>query len=151
MKGKRLTAALAVLATAALALPAVTGAAATQLSAKLKGSEEVHDGDKNGRGEIFVKVKPNRGKVCFLLEFEKIAPPTAGHIHKGAEGTDGPVKVTLFEDSVGLPGPTAEGCVKKVRKKLAKRIAKKPERFYVNLHNAEFPDGAIRGQLGLAL
>ena len=33
---------------------------------------------------------------------------------------------------------------------MLKRIAKSPEKFYVNVHNAAYPDGAIRGQLGLA-
>ena len=33
----------------------------------------------------------------------------------------------------------------------SKRIAAHPENFYVNVHNAAYPDGAIRGQLGLAL
>jgi hypothetical protein len=28
-----------------------------------------------------------------------------------------------------------------------KRIRQNPENFYVNVHNADFPDGAVRGQL----
>ena len=84
-------------------IPALSGAAATQLSAKLKGNEEVADGDPNGRGEAFVAVKkPRKRKLCFEVSWEKVGPPTAAHIHKGAKGTDGPIKVTLFEDPDGL-------------------------------------------------
>jgi hypothetical protein len=51
-----------------LLIPALSGAAATQLSAKLKGNEEVADGDPNGRGEASVAVKkPSKRKLCFEL------------------------------------------------------------------------------------
>ena len=151
MTKSKLTLALLALATVGLLIPTLSGAAATQLSAKLKGNEEVAGGDRNGRGEAFVAVKkPKKRKLCFEIEFEKIEPPTAGHIHKGAEGVDGPIKVTLFEDT-GLSGNTATGCVKQVPKRLARKLRKAPEKFYVNLHNTEYPDGAIRGQLDRAL
>lgn len=149
---KAVPTALALVATMLLA-PALAGAGGTtQLSAKLKANEEVPGpGEKGGSGEIFVTVKPKKEKLCFQLEFRKIGPPKAGHIHKGVDGEAGPVKVTLFEDSAGLPGPTAEDCVKNLRKRLLRKVAKSPQRFYVNLHNEEFPDGAIRGQLEPAL
>jgi hypothetical protein len=137
---------------AALAIPA-DARAPVQLSAQLKGNEEVPGpGDPNGKGEAFVNVKRKKRKVCFQLEFKKIGPPTAGHIHKGAEGVAGPVKVTLFEDPEGLPVPGAvEGCVRDLKRRLIRKLAKRPGKFYVNLHNEEYPDGAIRGQLGPAL
>ena len=37
-----------------------------------------------------------------------------------------------------------------MKKKLIKKIIKAPERFYVNIHTVDFPDGAIRGQLELS-
>jgi hypothetical protein len=136
---------------AVLAIPA--SAAPAQLSAKLTGAQEVPGpGDPNGKGEAFVTPRPAKRKVCFSLTWKRIEPPTAGHIHKGVEGVAGPVRVTLFEDSQGLPVPgSVDGCVKRVKRKLVRRIKRHPERFYVNLHNDEYPDGAIRGQLGPAL
>lgn len=152
MMRSKVTLALLALGAVGLLIPALSGAAATQLSAKLKGNQEVADGDPNGRGEAFVAVrKPTRRKLCFELSWDKIEPPTAAHIHKGAKGVDGPIKVTLFEDPDGLTVSEVEGCVKKIRKRIAKRLRRTPEKFYVNVHNAEYPDGAIRGQLGLAL
>jgi CHRD domain len=137
---------------AALILPAANAAApAVQLSAKLKGASEVPGpGDPNGKGEIFMAVKKQKRKVCFELTFRKIEDPTAGHIHKGARNEAGPVKVLLFEDPSGLPGHRFEDCVKGKRKTLRK-IARNPGNYYVNVHNEDYPDGAIRGQLKPAL
>ncbi len=139
---------LAALLVALVALPALSSAGTAELSAKLRGSEEVPGpGDKNGKGEASIRVNPKKGKLCFRLEFTNIEPPTAGHIHRGVAGVAGPIKVTLFEDPAGLPGPTAEGCERQLRTKLLRRIKRAPQKFYVNLHNDEFPGGAIRGQL----
>jgi CHRD domain len=137
---------------AALTFPAADAAApAVQLSANLKGAKEVPGpGDPNGKGEIFVAVKKQKRKVCFELRFRKIEDPEEGHIHKGGRNDAGPVKVLLFEDRAGLPGRRFEDCVKGKRKTLRK-IARNPGRYYVNIHNDDYPDGAIRGQLKPAL
>ena len=84
---------LAALATAAalVALPALAPAGQTntvQLSAKLKGNQEVPGpGDRNGKGEGFVSVKATKGKLCFQISWKQIEQPSAGHIHKGAEAS----------------------------------------------------------------
>jgi hypothetical protein len=147
----KLTLGLVALALAALAIPALSAAGSNKvtLTAELKGANEVPEsGDSNGKGETTVVLKPSKRKVCFNLTLDKIEGASAGHIHKGDSETAGPVKVTLFEADppLAIPG-TFEGCVKNVRRKLIKRIGARPERFYVNVHNAEYPDGAIRGQL----
>ena len=106
-------------------------------------------GDPNGKGEGFFSVKPKKHKLCFQVSWVKIEQPSAGHIHKGVEGEAGDIKVLLFDQTP--PTSTVEDCVKDLKKKLLKRIASNPEKFYVNVHNADYPDGAIRGQLGTAL
>lgn len=155
MRNSKLVVALLALAAVAITVPGLStagGGGATQLSAKLKGDKEVPGpGDPNGKGEVFIAVKASKGKVCFQIEFSKIQDPIASHIHKGDKDVAGPIKVLLFQDSDGLPGPTAEGCVKNQKENLLERIEDKPKKFYVNLHNPDFPDGAIRGQLKPAL
>jgi CHRD domain len=47
---------------------------------------------------------------------------------------------------VPLPEGETSGCTTIVDD-LAAAISADPEDFYVNVHNAEFPAGAIRGQL----
>jgi hypothetical protein len=41
---------------------------------------------------------------------------------------------------------SSEGCVD-VERDLATAILRDPSAYYVNVHNAELPDGAVRGQL----
>jgi hypothetical protein len=147
----KLTLAFLALGAVGLLIPALSGAAAAQLSAELKGNQEVPHADPNGRGDASITVKkPSKRKLCYQLSWDKIEPPTAAHIHKGAEGVNGPIKVTLFEDPNGLTASSADGCVKKIPKRIAKKLRKSPENFYVNIHNGEHPNGAIRGQLELA-
>ena len=136
-------------AVAALAIPAGTAAAPTTLEARMTGAHEVPGpGDPNGRGEATIKVRPAKRKLCFELEWHRIGNATAAHIHKGERGEAGNIKVVLFEDPAGLPpGAAVNDCVRKQKRRLLRRIARNPERFYVNVHNEEYPDGAIRGQL----
>jgi hypothetical protein len=146
-----LTAALA----AGLTLLTAPGAAAdtskvTLLTARLKGANEVPGpGDPDGRGRAFVRL--GGGQACFVLQWSGIGAPTASHIHQGAAGVAGPVVVPFFQPGINaasLPDTLSAvaGCVA-VDAGLARRIAASPRDWYVNIHTADFPAGAIRGQL----
>lgn len=117
----------------------------TKLSANLTGAAEVPGpGDTDGSGTVEIRLNQGKGEVCFDLDVKNIGTATMAHIHDGVAGKAGPPVVTLTPlDADG----DSEGCVKDVDKELIKRIRDNPENFYVNVHNAEFPDGAIRGQL----
>jgi CHRD domain len=137
-----------------LALLSAPGAAAsgkvTLLSARLKGANEVPGpGDPDGRGRALVRLAGTR--ACFVLQWAGIAAPTAAHIHEGSRGEPGPVVVPFFQpgtNAASLPDTLSSvaGCVD-VDRALARRIAAHPRDFYVNIHNADFTPGAIRGQL----
>ena len=134
---------------AVIALPSLSPGA-TLLGAKLKGSQEVPGpGDPDGKGGIQVSLKKKKKKVCFTLEYRKLdGGATAGHIHRGKKGVAGNIKVTLFEADPPLAEEGSfDGCEKNVKRKLIRRIKRRPENFYVNIHTPEYPDGAIRGQL----
>jgi hypothetical protein len=81
--------------------------------------------------------------VCYELSVKDIATPTAAHIHTGAVGASGPVLVPLAAPANGA----SKDCATLDKEKIAD-ILKNPANYYVNVHNAEFPDGAVRGQLG---
>jgi CHRD domain len=132
---------------AIFAVPSLAAIQKAELTANLSGKKEIPGpGDRDGRGEGEFKVNVKKGKFKYFVEYEDIEEAEAGHIHKGDKANAGPIKIELFTESTPSP---AEGVVKDVRKQLLRKIAKNPKDWYVNLHNADFPDGAIRGQLKL--
>ena len=129
---------------------ATSSGKATTLAATLKGANEVPGpGDPDGRGRALVRLAGDQ--ACFLLQWSGIGAPTASHIHEGRAGAPGPVVVPFFQPGVNaasLPDTLSSvaGCVA-VDPALAARIAARPGSWYVNIHTADFPAGAIRGQL----
>jgi len=115
-------------------------------------------GDPDGTGSIYVfGIDGDPNTLCYVLTVDKIAlvePGMAAHIHKATEGNNGGVVVNLARpfdgDSAdcltqgevlpnGAPAfPTGETVA---------QILANPTEYYVNVHNTEFPGGAIRGQL----
>lgn len=115
-----------------------------ELAVTLTGIQEVPGpGDPDGTGTVQVRVTPGNGQLCWNLYARQIAPATAAHIHRGAAGSSGPPVVTLTTpDAAGR----SQGCAA-IDQALAREIAGRGHDFYVNVHNAEYPAGAIRGQL----
>jgi len=128
------------------ALIATSAAAQTggrKLQTSLTGAAEVPGpGDTDGSGTATITVNPGQKRVCYKLSVSNIAPATAAHIHEAAPTAAGPVKVTLGAPTSG----TSSGCVT-VTRALALEILRRPADYYVNVHNAAFPGGAVRGQL----
>jgi hypothetical protein len=119
------------------------------LHANLSGVNEVPTvGDPDGSGTIQLTLNQGRSQICFKLDVRNIATPTRAHIHRGGAGVNGPIEVTFFDTVIANPVPVRfQGCVP-ANKWLVKEIRQNPSGFYVNVHTAAFPAGAIRGQLG---
>lgn len=100
--------------------------------------------DPDGKALALVKVKGDR--VTFALQWKGFTP-SLGHIHEGVTGKNGAVKVPLFGTAMPDSVSAAAGQVAITDAKLAESIRNNPSGFYVNLHSAEFPGGAVRGQL----
>ena len=136
-----LAASAALIATAAFAQPVQGGA---KFKTTLTGAAEVPGpGDPDGRGEAEIIINPGKAQICWVINVRDIEPATAAHIHIGLAGIAGDVVV-------GLTAPTdgdSEGC-ETVSRSLADAIRKSPASYYVNVHNAIYPAGALRGQLG---
>jgi len=112
-------------------------------TAKLTGDAEVPDpGDPKGSGTAQVTLNPDKGEVCYELSVANIQEATGAHIHEGAMGKGGPVKVPLEAPKSG----SAKGCAK-ADVAVIQAILEDPAGYYVNVHNAAFPKGAVRGQL----
>ena len=140
MRRATLLAALVLALLLIAAVPVVAAPRAT-LEASLTGEKEVPGpGDPNGWGEADVKVY--KARVCYELEVKRIKPATAAHIHQGGPNVAGDIVVELKPPTDG----SSEGC-KAISKQLSKKLREHPSRYYVNVHNDPYPDGAIRGQL----
>ena len=154
MKGRRLLLSLVLAALVALALAGAASAASLAvadhggrpLSTELTGAAEVPAGDPAGSGMATITVNPGQEVVCWEIKAAGIdLPATAAHIHVGAVGTAPPNNVVVTLSAPDASG-FSSGCTT-VDRDLALEILKNPENYYVNVHNEDFPTGAIRGQL----
>ena len=100
-------------------------------------AERPGPGDPDGTGTAKLMLNYGQGRVCYEITVNNIATPTAAHIHEAPATSPGPVVVPL---------PPLTGCVDADREEI-KEIIQHPEDYYVNVHNADFPAGAIRGQM----
>ena len=132
---------IAVAASPALAARLANQGLGGKFEAVLLGSNEVNGGDPDGSGHATLRIIPAEGKVCFDITVKDVAPITLGHIHSGAAGVNGPVVVDFMVPVNGL-----SGCVTG-DPAITKAIIRNPSAYYVNVHNADFPGGAVRGQL----
>lgn len=135
---------------------AVVPASATEepgvvLATSLRGANEVPveggpaANDQDGAALQFVKVKGD--KVSVAVTWRGTGKPTLLHIHQGAKGTNGGVKIDFTGLLKKAKGHSVTGTVKVKDAALLDALKNDPGAFYANLHTAEFPGGAVRGQL----
>ena len=116
------------------------------LTATLTGEAVVPDppgGDPDGTGTAELSINQGQGEVCFDISVSNVESPGPAHIHAGAAGVPGGVVVPLTSSVSNNPN----GCVENVDAELIKAIRQNPANYYVQVHNAEFPAGVVRGQL----
>ncbi len=123
-------------ADAAAATPAEE--AGLKLAATLNGANEVGGGDTDGTGSFSARIA--KGQLCYTLTVANIDEATMAHIHSGAAGANGPVYI-------GLPDLDGGEHCQDIDGERASALKSKPETYYVNVHNGDFPGGAVRGQL----
>lgn len=147
--------AAALLGLAALA-PSPAFAQGVSMFAVLVGGNEVgaggaaNAGDPDGFGTVTIIVHPTpldplNEQLCFGIALRGIDTPTAAHIHVGKAGVNGAVQVALLAPTAGNPG-TSSRCVN-APNALVSNLTSRPSNYYVNVHTAAFPNGALRGQL----
>lgn len=130
------------------------GPPGTVLGAELTGDAEVPGpGDADGGGFAVLPLAESVSKICFLIDVSDIGTPTAAHIHDGDPDEAGPVVVDFdiasnpfVPSGVPIFDLFARQCVD-VDAGLLASIKADPGAFYVNVHNDEYPAGALRGQI----
>ncbi|WP_437567489.1 CHRD domain-containing protein [Sorangium sp. So ce542] len=133
----------AVLLAAALARAALPERPIRPLTAALTGQDGAPGrGDRRGSGTARLTLDLVQGEVCFDLTVSGIAPAIAARVHEGSAGHAGRVVLTLMPPT----GGSSTGCVGASPDDLSALLTA-PERHYVAVRTADFPDGALRGQL----
>jgi CHRD domain len=114
----------------------------------LTGAAEVNadgvpnQGDPDGSGTATLSINPGTGEVCWTIEVADVDPILAAHIHVAPSTAPGPIVVHLDPDTGCTEAPIDQA--------LALAIITDPSAYYVNVHNATYPAGALRGQLTFA-
>ena len=114
--------------------------------APLNGGNERPRADPDGTGMARVAINDDTNRICTDLEVRDIGNVTAAHIHRGAVGVNGPPVVTLDP-----PDDDDSNDCDVASDALVAEILANPAGFYVNVHTADHPNGAIRGQLARAM
>jgi hypothetical protein len=150
MRRLRTTILIAVVAVLTLGSAAIATAAdgGRPFRLTLTGAAEVspagvpNQGDPDGTGTAVLTLNPGQGEVCYDVTVSGVADLTAAHIHRAPATSPGPV---VIPTPLGATG--GSGCVSADRG-LILDILLNPENYYFNVHNAEYPAGALRAQLG---
>jgi hypothetical protein len=104
----------------------------------LSGAQEFPGpGDPDGSGLATLMFDDVANSVTWDITVSNIAPFTLDHIHFAPAGAAGPVVIDFMSMLVG--GPIVDPDVA--------NVLLNPTQYYVNIHNSDFPAGAIRGQL----
>jgi hypothetical protein len=120
-------------------------AGGTALTTNLVGEAESPAGDPVGTGTATVRLRRGQGQLCYSIDVQNITLPAAGaHVHSGNAGASGPIRVQLRAPSTG---GSSSGCTS-VARALVAQILGNAAGYYVNVHTTDFPNGAVRGQLG---
>ncbi|MFE3324602.1 CHRD domain-containing protein [Streptomyces sp. NPDC059176] len=102
-------------------------------------------GDPDGRAVTLLR--PEDTAVDYSLAWTNIQSPSKGHVHKGAFGTNGEVVIDLFNRPVPDGILAVSGRLEGLDAEAVRQLRNHPTQYYSNIHTAEFPDGAVRGQL----
>jgi hypothetical protein len=136
--GKRITIAGVLLAGLLPALALASGE--DKLHTTLTGKNEVPKTSTKATATATIDLKGGKRQVCWAFKIVGLRGMNAAHIHKGKRGVSGPVFIALGGKF------KAKGCASATKAQI-EAVEKNPSRYYVNIHTAKFPNGAIRGQL----
>ncbi|MGE4658905.1 MAG: CHRD domain-containing protein [Gammaproteobacteria bacterium] len=113
----------------------------------ISGDQEVPGpGDEDGQASGTLSIDNATNLISWSFTYLNIANPVAMHIHSGAAGEGGGVLVPLNVEMGGEAGILVGSTTGDAASVMA--ILASPSDYYVNIHNADFRPGAIRGQLG---
>ena len=111
-------------------------------------------GDPDGSGVAVVRVDSDADLVCYSIVVRNIGAPTepgpgvgSAHIHGPLPSAGIAIDLEAVFRSTGTSTYVARDCVSADSDTIDAILAN-PELFYVNVHNVDFPGGAVQGSLG---
>jgi hypothetical protein len=116
--------------------------AATHYRAVLNGDNVTGAADTDGWVRVRIGIHQTTHRLCADLEVRSIGPVTSAQIYRGGPGEAGQPVARLER-----PDDDDSWDCKQIADVLADEIQANPAGFYVEVRTAEFPNGAIRGQL----
>ncbi len=120
-----------------------TEATSSTYTAELSGAKQVGRGDPDGTGKADISFADELKRVCWdLSNLKNLGPVTGAHIHRGGPRVDGPIVLPLKQATEG----GWRGCSNDTAW-VQRAFDEGLSNYYVNVHTAEYPGGAIRGQL----
>ena len=125
-----------------------------QFSAQLSGQEEVPATDSQATGTAGFEVT-GEDSITYSVDATDIQGVTAGHIHSGKQGENGPIVVTLLKNDPPINEVSETGLITADKlegpmagKQLSDLVtAMSNGETYVNIHTEANPNGEIRGQI----
>ena len=118
----------------------------TTVQATLTGDAVVPGpGDPDGTGDITLHLYPAKNKICYNSSASNIGEATAAHLHMGAADGEGSVRLNL--KTPPQDGSSARECRRGLSKEFVQKIKRNPSNYYVDVHNADYPNSALRGQV----
>jgi hypothetical protein len=146
------TTGVVVVATTTVSTNSVYAQGPQKIVMNLSGSEEVPPVQTEATG--VAEFIPGEDSVAYSVNATNIQGVTAGHIHLGKRGENGPVVVTLFKYDSPMNEVSETGTI--TADKLEGPLAGKQlpdlaaaganNTLYVNIHTEQNPNGEIRGQ-----
>ncbi|EZH67092.1 hypothetical protein DH09_03920 [Bacillaceae bacterium JMAK1] len=121
---------------------------------ELSPENEVMNVESDAMGKAHFEVSEDGDTLEYWVHAEHLEGATAGHLHSGPTGEDGPVEVFLFhnDEPMDYDGDIVSGTLR--ADDLVGDLSW--EEFsmalvagdvYANIHTEDYPDGEIRGQL----
>ena len=111
-------------------------------------------GDPDGSGVAVVRLNSEQDVVCYVAVVRDISAPTepapgvgSAHIHGPLPATGIAIDLDTVFKATGTSTYIARDCID-ADSAVIDAVLANPQLFYFNVHNADYPGGAVQGSLG---
>src|SRR5271155_3541467 len=99
-------------------------------------------GSPNGSALAVISTNPPKGEFCWMFsQLKNVTAPTVARVYQNFPGATGAHGFKLGS------AYTSSGCTQLHTDVLEEMGEKRPGHFYVSIHDAQFPEGAVHGPL----